>query len=134
MDWNAYAYAKKDREKQRLETLQKMAEEAAEGNVGKSAEGQKERRKRNTEAWSGKHEKEDERAERRDKKRRKREAERRQTLTEDERTKEMDLERLLEEVRRRNKEKLAAESGGTTAQGGAVGTGNGDDDEFEGFD
>ncbi|KAI0846476.1 ATP-dependent rRNA helicase spb4 [Daldinia vernicosa] len=134
MDWNAYAYAKKDREKQRLETLQKMAEEAVEGHVGKSAEGQKERRKRNTEAWSGKHEKEDERAERRDKKRRKREAERRQTLTEEERAKEMDLERLLEEVRRRNKEKLAAESGGTTGQGGAIGTRNGDDDEFEGFD
>ncbi|KAF3067208.1 ATP-dependent rRNA helicase SPB4 [Daldinia childiae] len=134
MDWNAYAYAKKDREKQRLEILQKMAEEAAEGNLKKSAEGQKERRKRNTEAWSGKHEKEDERVERRDKKRRKREAERRQTLTEEEKTKEMDLERLLKEVRRRNKEKLAAESGGTTAQGGAVGTGNGDNDEFEGFD
>ncbi|KAI1654229.1 ATP-dependent rRNA helicase spb4 [Daldinia decipiens] len=134
MDWNAYAYAKKDREKQRLEILQKMTEEAAKGNVGKSAEGQKERRKRNAEAWSGKHEKEDERAERRDKKRRKREAERRQTLTEEEITKEMDLKRLLEEVRRRNKEKLAAESGGTTTQGGAVGIGNSDNDEFEGFD
>ncbi|KAI0131561.1 ATP-dependent rRNA helicase spb4 [Daldinia grandis] len=137
MDWNAYAYAKKDREKQRLETLEKMAEEAAKDSVGKSTEWQKDRRKRNAEAWSAKHEKEDERADRRDKKRRKREAERRQTLTEEERTKEMDLERLLEEVRRRNKEKLAAEaaeSGSATGQGGGVTTGNGDDDEFEGFD
>ncbi|KAI8962022.1 ATP-dependent rRNA helicase spb4 [Daldinia sp. FL1419] len=128
MDWNAYAYAKKDREKQRLAALQKNAEEAAEG---KAADGQKERRKRNAEAWSGKHEKEDERAERRDKKRRKREAERRQGLSEEEKAKEMDLERLLEEVRRRNKEKYAAEN--SAAKGQAT-TGNDDDDEFQGFD
>ncbi|KAI1475094.1 ATP-dependent rRNA helicase spb4 [Daldinia eschscholtzii] len=137
MDWNAYAYAKKDREKQRLAAMQKSAEEkAAEGNGGKTTgEGQKERRKRNAEAWSGKHEKEDERAERREKKRRKREAERRQALTDEERAKEMDLERLLEEVRRRNKEKYAAESGGDVkGRGNAVAAGNGDDDEFQGFD
>ncbi|KAI1800171.1 ATP-dependent rRNA helicase spb4 [Daldinia bambusicola] len=136
MDWNAYAYAKKDREKQRLAALQKSAEEkAAEGDAGKTvnaeAEGHKERKKRNAEAWSGKHEKEDERAERREKKRRKREAERKQGLTEEERAREMELERLLEEVRRRNKEKYAAEA---KAQGDAVAAGNGDDDEFQGFD
>ncbi|KAI1472064.1 ATP-dependent rRNA helicase spb4 [Daldinia caldariorum] len=129
MDWNAYAYAKKDREKQRLAALQKSAEQDAAAGKTAEAEGQKERRKRNAEAWSAKHEKEDERAERREKKRRKREAGRRLGLTEEERAKEMELERLLEEVRRRNKEKYASE-----AKGLGDAAGNGDDDEFQGFD
>ncbi|OTA97249.1 hypothetical protein M434DRAFT_321176 [Hypoxylon sp. CO27-5] len=136
LDWDAYSYAKKDREKQRLAALQQRAEEAAAaggGKEGDDAEAQKAKRKRNAEAWSGKHEKEELRATRRDKKRRKREAERKQGLSEEEKAKEMDLERLLEEVRRRNKEKYAAEGGGTDKDGSATVAGGGDD-EFEGFD
>lgn len=132
MDWDAYPYAKKDREKQRLAALQQRAEELA-GGKGGDAEAQKAKRKRNAEAWSGKHEKEDLRATRREKKRRKREAERKQGLSEEEKAKEMELERLLEEVRRRNKEKYAADDGGTNQDGSATVRGGGDD-EFEGFD
>ncbi|KAI0142559.1 ATP-dependent rRNA helicase spb4 [Hypoxylon sp. NC0597] len=132
MDWDAYSYAKKDREKQRLAALQQHAEELAGGKEGE-AEAQKAKRKRNAEAWSGKHEKEELRATRRDKKRRKREAERKQGLSEEEKAKEMDLERLLEEVRRRNKEKYAADGGGTN-EDGSIAIGAGGDDEFEGFD
>ncbi|KAI1136629.1 ATP-dependent rRNA helicase spb4, partial [Hypoxylon sp. FL0543] len=133
MDWDAYAYAKKDREKQRLAALQQFREEAngGGGKEGDDVEAQKAKRKRNAEAWSGKHEKEELRATRRDKKRRRREAERKQGLSEEEKAKEMDLERLLEEVRRRNKEKYAADGGaGKEDPGAAADRG---EDEFEGF-
>ncbi|KAI1099723.1 ATP-dependent rRNA helicase spb4 [Jackrogersella minutella] len=121
MDWDAYSYAKRDREKQRLAALEAYRSGEA---AGGDADTQKVKRKRNAEAWSGKHEKEDLRTQRRDKKKRKREAERKQGLTEEEKAKEMDLESLLEEVRRRNREK-AVEDGGAGKRG---------DDEFEGFD
>ncbi|KAI0837257.1 ATP-dependent rRNA helicase spb4 [Hypoxylon sp. FL0890] len=130
MDWDAYPYAKKDREKQRLAALQQFREEAN----GGDAEAQKMKRKRNAEAWSGKHEKEELRATRRDKKRRKREAERKQGLNEEEKAKEMELERLLEEVRKRNKEKYAADAGTGAGKEDAAAVGGGADDEFEGFD
>ncbi|XDG03134.1 hypothetical protein ABKA04_002749 [Annulohypoxylon sp. FPYF3050] len=123
MDWDAYAYAKKDREKQRLAALQKYNEEKEAG--GDGAEAHKAKKRRNAEAWSGKHEKEELRSQRRDKKRRKREAERKQGLNEEEKAKERDLESLLEEVRRRNKEKYAAGADAEKGDGG---------DEFEGFD
>ncbi|KAI2602295.1 ATP-dependent rRNA helicase spb4 [Hypoxylon sp. NC1633] len=123
MDWDAFAYASRDREKARLAAL-KAYQDSVEDGTADAVKGEAgSRRKRNAEAWSGKHEKEDQRVQRRDKKRRKREVERKLTLTEEEKAQEMDLERLLEQVRRRNREKLA--EGGTT---GGVG------DEFEGFD
>ncbi|KAI1381228.1 ATP-dependent rRNA helicase spb4 [Hypoxylon crocopeplum] len=131
MDWDGYAYAKKDREKQRLAALKEYRDSVSQGvdgdgGGGGDGEAAKAKRKRNAEAWSAKHEKEDVRAQRRDKKKRKREAERRDGLTEEERAKEMDLGRLLEEVRRRNREKYAAAA--------ASGKEDGAGDEFEGFD
>lgn len=123
LEWDSYAYAKKDREKQRQAALHAPKD----GDGAATAEEHKEKRKRNAEAWSGKHEMEDIREQRRDRKKRKREAERRQGLTEEEKAKEMDLEHLLEEVRRRNKEKLAAsKKAEAEAEAG--------EDEFGGFD
>ncbi|KAI2611342.1 ATP-dependent rRNA helicase spb4 [Hypoxylon fragiforme] len=108
LDWDAYAYAKKDREKQRLVALREYQQESARAERGREGEDREAKRKRNTEAWSDKHDKEDVRAARRDKKKRKREAERKQGLNEEDKVKEMDLERLLAEVRRKNLEKFAA--------------------------
>ncbi|OTB04906.1 hypothetical protein M426DRAFT_57981 [Hypoxylon sp. CI-4A] len=119
IDWDAYAYAKKDREKLRLDALQKYREGQDGEGKKNDEEAQKAKRKRNAEAWSEKHEKEDVRVLRRDKKKRKREAERKQGLSEQEMAKEMDLDRLLEEVRRKNKEKYAKEA----AEGGGGGGG-----------
>ncbi|KAI1780290.1 ATP-dependent rRNA helicase spb4 [Hypoxylon cercidicola] len=131
VDWDAYAYAKKDREKQRLAALRAYREEQKDGATATAtaaaSEEHKAKRKRNAEAWSEKHEKEDVRAQRRDKKKRKREAERRQGLSDQEMAKQMDLERLLLEVRRKNQEKYAAAA--ATAEKDGAG-----EDEFEGFD
>ncbi|KAI1761573.1 ATP-dependent rRNA helicase spb4 [Hypoxylon sp. FL1150] len=132
MDWDAYAYAKKDREKQRLAALAAY-KEGGNGSATATAEEHKAKRKRNAEAWSGKHEMEEVRAQRRDKKKRKREAERRHGLSDQEVAKEMDLERLLQEVRRKNQEKYAAAAAAAAAvvEKGKDGAG---EDEFEGFD
>ncbi|KAL7624589.1 ATP-dependent rRNA helicase spb4 [Parahypoxylon ruwenzoriense] len=133
LDWDSYAYKKKDREKQRLAFL-KDAETANPPREEDATETARAKRKRNAEAWSGKHEKEDLRTVRRDKKKRKREAERRSGLTDEERAKEMDLEHLLEEVRKRNQEKYAASKKQADESAGAGAGAVGADDEFEGFD
>ncbi|KAI1084879.1 ATP-dependent rRNA helicase spb4 [Whalleya microplaca] len=144
VDWDAYAYMQKEREKQRLVALREYKEglenpEMKNRGDGDDAEERRAKRKRNAEAWSAKHEKEEVRGVRRDKRKRRREAERKTGLTEEERAKEMDLERLLGEVRRRNMEKYAKEQAAapTAAVGSSAGGGGGggdNDDEFEGFD
>lgn len=136
VDWDAYAYASKDREKLRLASLAAYREEQEEGSEKKAtketaAEEHKAKRKRNAEAWSAKHEQEDVRALRRDKKKRRREAERRHGLTDQEKDREMDLERLLLEVRKKNQEKQAVAVASATAAADRDVAG---DDEFEGFD
>ncbi|RYP80669.1 hypothetical protein DL769_002351 [Monosporascus sp. CRB-8-3] len=126
MDWDAYAYAQKDREKQRLAALQSNDTEKG---APETAEEQRAKRKRNAEAWSGKHEQEETRAARREKRRKKREAERSGKMTDEERAREAELQRMLEEIRRKNREKYAKEQQleGESKSGGG-------DDEFEGFD
>ncbi|KAI2625417.1 ATP-dependent rRNA helicase spb4 [Hypomontagnella submonticulosa] len=128
MEWDTYAYKNRDREKLRLAAMREYAREK-EGEGKETKEEQEKKRKRNAEAWSGKHEREELRVVRRDKKKRKREAERRQGLDDEEKAKEMDLQRLLEEVRKRNKEKFAANKVQDSPAAGAAA-----DDEFEGFD
>ncbi|KAI0593798.1 DEAD/DEAH box helicase [Biscogniauxia sp. FL1348] len=118
IDWDNFAYKNKAREKQRQATFTTPENKEKAKTKEEEIEAHKAKRKRNTEAWSDKHGREDLRATRRDKKKRRREAERKENLTEEERLKEMDLQRLLEEVRRKNQK-----------PGGGDG-----DDEFEGFD
>jgi ATP-dependent RNA helicase DDX55/SPB4 len=117
MDWDNFAYKDKAREKQRRAELEKEDDPAE----GEKAEAIKAKRKRNTEAWSDKHEKEDMRVVRREKRQKKRDAERKGKLTEEEMAKERDLEDLLAEIRRKNQATFAA------AEAKA-------EDEFEGFD
>ncbi|KAK7752605.1 ATP-dependent rRNA helicase spb4 [Diatrype stigma] len=130
LDWDAYAYAQKDRERQRLEAL-RQAREADPRDAEEKAQESRAKRKRNTEAWSNKHEQEGTRAERRDKRLRRREAERRGTLTEEERQKEEELQRMLAEIREGNRRKFAKEQQQQRAEASAAG---GEGDVFEGFD
>lgn len=105
MDWDTFAYSEKAREKARQEAL------AAGPDVHAAAKAEEiaKRKRKNTEAWSDKHEKEDVRAERREKRRKKREAERTSHLTEEEKIKEAKLQDLIQQVRQRNQAKEAAE-------------------------
>lgn len=118
MDWDNFAFKDKTREKQRLADMEKGDRSEEKEKV----ESIKAKRKRNTEAWSDKHEKEGTRVDRREKKQKKRDAERKSGLTEEEKVKELELEDLLARIRKENQAKFAAEA---SAKG---------DDEFEGFD
>ena len=59
------------------------------------------RKRKEREAWSHKHEMQDVKEARREKKRRKREAERLESMTEEERVKEEELQGLLKQVRKK---------------------------------
>lgn len=112
MDWDTYAYKEKTREKARKEALEleKSGEAPAKPDDPK-------RKRKNNEAWSDKHEKEEVRVERREKRRKKREAERTSKMTDEEKVQQAELSDLIQQVRMQNKAKKE------TA-----------DDEFEGFD
>jgi len=120
VDWDNYAYKEKTREQARKAALE-------EEKSGTKKEDQKEevkRKRKNNEAWSAKHEKEDERVERREKRRKRREAEATSKMTDDEKVKQMELNDLIAEVRRQNREKAAAEAAAAKKD---------KDDEFTGF-
>lgn len=101
IDWDNFAYKDKAREKQRLEALE--AEKAAKANGDVPTANPKKRKK--NEAWSGKQEKNELRSIRREKRRKRKEAEREAKMTEEERLKKMELNELIEQVRKRNMEK-----------------------------
>ncbi|KAK8039342.1 ATP-dependent rRNA helicase SPB4 [Apiospora rasikravindrae] len=121
MDWDAYEFKDKAREKARRAALE--AEDPAAD--AEKAEAFKSKRKRNAEAWSGKHEQEGVRTVRREKRRKKKDAESWNNMTEEEKLKARELDELLAEVRRQNQAKFAAEAAGGDGKG---------DGEFNGFD
>ena len=98
IDWDNFAYKDKAREKLRLEALE--AEKTAKAN-GEVPAGNNKKRKKN-EAWSGKQERGEVRSMRRDKRRKRKDAEMEGKMTEEERLKKMELNQLIEEVRRKN--------------------------------
>jgi ATP-dependent RNA helicase DDX55/SPB4 len=112
MDWDEFAYKDKAREQARRED---MAADKS-GETAKKAADAKRKRK-NNEAWSGKHEQEEHRTERREKRHKKTEAKRFATMTADEKVKQAELNDLIRRVREENLAKAAKE-----------------DEEFEGFD
>ncbi|KAI0161363.1 ATP-dependent rRNA helicase SPB4, partial [Xylariaceae sp. FL1272] len=120
MDWDSFEYLNKDRESRRKAALQAEAPDPSE------AEAHQAKRKRNAEAWSGKHEQEETRSARREKKQKKREAERKGKMTDEEKTREMDLAQLLATLRKQNQEKL--KSGGNADDEDVA-----NDDDFDGF-
>ncbi|KAH9907701.1 DEAD/DEAH box helicase [Xylariomycetidae sp. FL2044] len=121
VDWDKYKYQNKEKEKRRQAALAEGIPINAKQDAKRLAvtEDLRKKRKRNTEAWSDKHEREDARAGRREKRRKRRDTERKLALSEEDKNKEKDLETLLAEVRRMNKEKHATnqDEGGDEFQG-----------------
>ncbi|PQE06628.1 atp-dependent rRNA helicase spb4 protein [Rutstroemia sp. NJR-2017a BVV2] len=109
-DLSEYAYKDKTREKARRVAM----EEAKNAGPYVPTEEQLKRRKER-EAWSQKHEKQDLKEIKRERKKRKREAERLEKMTEEEKEKERELQALIEQVKKRKIEEDA-------------------DEEFNGFD
>ncbi|KAI1337557.1 DEAD/DEAH box helicase, partial [Xylariaceae sp. FL0016] len=128
MDWDSFAYASKQREKQRQQALEAERSPAVIAADAAKVEAREVKRKRNQEAWSAKHEQEETRVSRRDKKKRKKDAERTEKMSEADNKKENELQQLLAEVRRRNMEKYASER-----KGDHRGDDAGDGGDFEGF-
>ena len=107
------------------EALEAAADASTAERAGQAADAMRQKRKRNAEAWSAKHEAEGMRGVRREKRQKKKEAERNSNMTEEEKLKARELDDLLAEVRRQNHAKLAKEKAAVAGQG---------DDEFGGFD
>jgi len=99
LDMSEYAYKDKAREKARRVAM----EEAKNKGPYVSSEEQIKKRKSN-EAWSGKQEEQEVKEARREKKRKKKEAEKVEKMTDEERAKDEELQRLIAEVRRKNAE------------------------------
>lgn len=117
IDWDNYTYVEKARERARLEALAEEASGEAQAKRDAKREEFAKRKRKNTEAWSNKHEKEEVRADRREKRRKKKEAERSANMTEDEKAKDQELSELIAQVRAQNMRKKEAV-----------------EEEFEGFD
>jgi ATP-dependent RNA helicase DDX55/SPB4 len=113
VDWDNYKYKDKAREKARREALE--AEVSGEAAVTRD---QVKKKRKNNESWSGKHEKEGLRDARRDKRQRKKKADIVSKMSDAEKAKQMELDELIQEVRRQNLAKAAKKPA----------------DEFEGFD
>ena len=105
MDFNAYAYKDKQREK-----LRKQALEVRETGVPDAMHEQSHRKKAVSRAWSQKLDKRDEREKRRDKKRTRREREQWEKMTPEEQGKQRELERMIEDVKRQKLEEDANEN------------------------
>jgi ATP-dependent RNA helicase DDX55/SPB4 len=112
IDWDTYAYADKSREAARLEAL-----EAFKSGATEDKKTDVKRKRKNNEAWSNKLEQQEVRNERREKRHKRREAEKTSKMTDDEKLKQMELQDLIQQVRRQNQAKAAEK-----------------DDEFAGFD
>jgi len=118
VDWDDYRYKDKIREKQRKADLEAAANGTAEDSQQQHQSANNKKRKSN-EAWSGKGERSDLKVVRREKRLKKQDAVRKSKMTDEEMTKQLELDELVAEVRRRNKKVLADEGG---------------DDQFHGFD
>lgn len=104
-DLDAYAYKDKQRE-----TLRKQALEARHNESSEAKDEQQQRDPKPVKrAWSQKLDQRDERERRRDKKRTRREREKWEQMTVEEREKQRELERMIEDVRRRTVEEEGQE-------------------------
>ncbi|RWQ93485.1 ATP-dependent rRNA helicase spb4 [Paecilomyces variotii] len=122
LDWDNYAYKEKQREKHRQEALK----EKAEAGDDVSQKHQKKRPAENI-PWSQKLEQKGEREKRREKKRARKDRDRWEKMTEEEKQKVRETERMLEEIRKQKEQERASSKE-------AAGAANGEEDEFEGFD
>ncbi|GAB0135116.1 DEAD/DEAH box helicase [Epichloe bromicola] len=114
MDWDAFAYKDKAREKARQEALEAQRN----GAVEEQRKADKSRKRKN-EAWSNKTGHEEQRVERREKRHKRKEAEKKANMTDEEKLDKAKLDELIRRVREQNLAKEAAAP---------------KDDEFQGFD
>lgn len=112
VDWDTFEYKDKAKETARREAL-----EAERSGAKRDQVADLKRKRQKNEAWSGKHEMEGLRVERREKRQKKREAEKWATMTAEERAKQVELRELIQQVRKQNEAQAKSR-----------------DDEFEGFD
>ena len=103
IDWDAYAYKEKTRENARQEAME--AERSGE-NAQRATEAQHKRK--NNEAWSGKHGRDEYRSERREKRQKRKDAERTSNLTENEKLDKTELDEMIRQVREQNQADVAA--------------------------
>lgn len=122
IDWDNYAYKEKQREQHRQETLNAKEEsgvDAAQQNLKK--------RPAETISWSQNLEKKGEREKRREKKRARKERDKWEKMTEEEKQKVRETEKMLEEIRKQKEQERAATKKN-------MDTGDGEEEEFQGFD
>ncbi|KAF4232126.1 hypothetical protein CNMCM6805_010177 [Aspergillus fumigatiaffinis] len=125
LDWDNYTYKDKQREKRRKELLQEAAESGATQSTSNK------RRASESVAWSQQAESKNKKLKRREQKKSKQDKVRWEKMTEEEKQKVLETEKMVEELRKKNEEerrlrRAAAKAAGTKADG--------DDEEFQGFD
>ncbi|THD00267.1 hypothetical protein EYZ11_000317 [Aspergillus tanneri] len=124
--WDTYAYKDKQREKRRLEVLQETAES------GGHQESSNKRRASESLAWSNKIENKNKKLKRREQKHARQERDRWEKMTEEERQKARETEKLVAQIREKNEEERRLRRAATKAGAGMSGEDKGD--EFHGFD
>ena len=133
VDWDGYAYSEKVREKHRRDALEEIRNGTAAATAAAAAAEGAGQKRTASEAdaggsnapWSKNVEKQSDKEKRRERKRTRREKDQWAKMTEEEREKIHETERMLEKVRKEGQAKKAADA---KAAAGA------DDEEFKGFD
>lgn len=117
LDWKNYGYKDKQREKHRLESLE-------EEGTKQRDQAPKKRGSNETVSWSQKLERRGEREKRREKKKARMERDRWEKLTQEEKNKTLETDRMVQELRRQAAEQRSVKMADTAM----------DDEVFEGFD
>lgn len=131
MDWDKYAYKDKQREARRKESLQ-----AARENPEPPQLDSNKRRASESVAWSNNVEAKNKKLKRKEQKKTRQEKNRWERMTDEEKQKALETERMLEEVKVKNEEERRSrrEAKAGEVANGANGGGDGGEEEFEGFD
>ncbi|KAL4921948.1 P-loop containing nucleoside triphosphate hydrolase protein [Aspergillus aurantiobrunneus] len=125
MDWDTYAYKDKQREKRRLEVLREMAE------AGLQQPSTNKKRANDGVAWSNNVDHKNKKVKRRDQKHVRQEKKRWERMTEEERQKALETERMVDQIKAKNAEQRQLKRAAAKSDSGAN---SGADEEFEGFD
>ncbi|KAI5289320.1 ATP-dependent rRNA helicase spb4 [Ascosphaera acerosa] len=141
IDWDAYAYKDKAREKARLEKMQEERQAAAAGKAGDADDAHRKESAKRSMPWSEKHEKRETKMRKKDRQRAKKEHERWEKMSEEERRRVTETQEMVSKMREENlrlrAERRAFANGGkpstTAATTAPAGGSSIEDDTFEGF-
>ncbi|KAL3466184.1 P-loop containing nucleoside triphosphate hydrolase protein [Aspergillus heterothallicus] len=122
LDWDSFAYKDKQREKRRLEVLKEMAENPQLATTNK-------KRPSDSVAWSNNAENRNKKLQRREKKHVRQEKKRWEQMTEEEKRKALETEKMVEQIKSKNDEERRLKRAADKADKAAGG-----EEEFEGFD